>query len=80
MSRGGRNAILQQKADFVAPYYLLEGELITSSIELYGINIPHGTGLKQIKTQGRGGLSHFPPTFKNIFVVFITFPHFLLCK
>ena len=27
-----------------------------------------------------GGLSHFPPKFKNIFVVVITFSPFLLCK
>ena len=28
----------------------------------------------------KGGLSHFPPKFKNIFVVVITFSPFLLCK
>ena len=28
----------------------------------------------------RGGLSHFPPEFKNIFVVVITSPPILLCK
>ena len=30
--------------------------------------------------RGYRGLSHFPPKFKNIFVVVITFPPFLLCK
>ena len=28
----------------------------------------------------KGGLSHFPPKFKNIFMVVITFFPFLLCK
>ena len=28
----------------------------------------------------KGVLSHFPPKFKNIFVVVITFSPFLLCK
>ena len=35
---------------------------------------------KRINESLKGGLSHFPPKFKNIFVVIITFSPFLLCK